>query len=93
MPGKSDGQMKPGYLSRFKLVNLPMNIRLYPGCDQGLLNSYYVGSKESYLLSFKELFLNGIMQPPESSLNTVSVSFCMFPCSKGHLLRAYLDTI
>ena len=22
-----------------------------------------------------------------------SVSFCMFPCSKGHFIRAYLDTI
>ena len=32
---------------------------------QGLLNSYYVGSKECHLLSFKELFLTGIMQPPE----------------------------
>ena len=21
------------------------------------------------------------------------LSFCMFPCSKGHLIRAYLDTI
>ena len=24
---------------------------------------------------------------------SVSVSFCMFPCSKGHSVRAYIDTI
>ena len=24
---------------------------------------------------------------------SLSVSFCMFPCSKGHFIRAYLDTI
>ena len=24
---------------------------------------------------------------------SLSVSFCMFPCSKGHIIRAYLDTI
>ena len=50
----------------------------------------------SYLLSFKELLLSRITQPPEVALNTsifVSVSFCMFPCSKGHSVRAYLDTI
>ena len=38
--------------------------------SQGLLNSYQVGSKKCYLLSFKELFLSGITQPPETSLNT-----------------------
>ena len=45
----------------------------------------------------KELFLTAITQPPEVLVYTfvcfVSVSFFMFPCSKGHSVRAYLDTI
>ena len=46
----------------------------------------------------KELFLTTITQPPEVLLNTffsvfVSVSFFIFTCSKGHSVRAYLDTI
>ena len=38
----------------------------------------------------------GITQPPEVLYIhlsvSVSVSFFMFPCSKGHLARAYLDS-
>ena len=53
-----------------------------------------VGSKECYLPSMKELFLT-IMKPPEVKSNkfSVSVSFFLFPCSKEHVVRAYLDTI
>ena len=41
-----------------------------------------------------------VLQNHETSCNhkilfsvSLSVSFCMFPCSKGHFIRAYLDTI
>ena len=45
-------------------------------------------------MSFKELFLTAITKPPEVIVNvSVSVSFFVFPCSKGHFVRAYLDTI
>ena len=44
--------------------------------------SYQAGSIEYYLLSMKELFLTSITKPPEVSLDK-SVSFCLFPCSKG----------
>ena len=42
----------------------------------------------------KNLFLTAITKPPEIHFSvSVSVSFFVFPCSKGHLIRAYLDTI
>ena len=51
--------------------------KFYPGSgsefqvlSKFFLNSYQVGSKECYLLPFKELLLNRITQPPEISLNT-----------------------
>ena len=47
--------------------------------------------------AMKELFLTIIMKPPEVIVNifsvSVSVSFFFFPCSKGQVVRAYLDTI
>ena len=58
--------------------------------------AFKIGSKEYYLLSMKDLFLTAIPKPPEKSEQIhflVSVSFFVFPCSKGHSVRAYLDTI
>jgi hypothetical protein len=48
-----------------------------------------VGSKECNLLSIKELFLTTITEPPEVIVN----KFFLLPCSKGQVVRAYLDTI
>ena len=47
---------------------------------------------ECYILSFKELVYNaGITKPPEIITYffsvSLSVSFCMFQCSKGHFIR------
>ena len=62
-----------------------------------LQNPYFRQTKECYLLSMKELFLSTIRKPPEVLLNkifvSVSVSFFLFPCSKGQAVRAYLNTI
>ena len=45
----------------------------------------------------KELFVNTIMKPPEVIVKefyvSASVSLFWFPCSKGQVVRAYLDTI
>ena len=49
------------------------------------------------MLSMKELFLITITKPPEVLLInvpiSVSVSFSVFPSSKGQVVKAYLDTI
>ena len=54
--------------------------------------------KKSYVLPFKELFCTAGIPKPHEIITyffsvSLSVSFCMFPCSKGHFIRAYLDTI
>ena len=49
------------------------------------------------LLRISELYCAGITKPHEIIVNifsvSVAVSFSMLPYSKGHLIRAYLDTI
>ena len=66
--------------------------------QQGHLNSIQVGSNECYLLlQQRAAHCTEITKPHEIIVNTffvsVSVSFCMFSCSKGHLIRAYLGSI
>ena len=65
------------------------------GIETGLLNIILVGCNEGYLLLQEVGYCTGITKTHSTKYFSVSVpvSFCMFSCSKGHSIRAYLDTI
>ena len=60
--------------------------------EVGLLNNYCVGSKKCRLLSFKELLLTRITQPPEVSVKTFFYLcvFCLFLSVCFHAVRDIL---
>ena len=46
--------------------------------NQGLLNSFLVGSKECYVLSFKELFCIAGVTKPHAIITYFFLSLCLF---------------